>query len=58
MELRTVVSLVITRFDVHLAPSEDGTDLLENTKDTFTMRPGKLRLVFDERHGGSHDVPS
>lgn len=46
MEIRAVISLLITRFDVSLAPGEDGTDLLERTKDTFTLRIGDLNIVF------------
>lgn len=46
MEIRTVISLLITPFDVSLAPGEDGSDLLERTKDTFTLRLGDLNLVF------------
>lgn len=49
MEIRTIVSLLVTRFDVRLAPGEDGTTLMEHSKDTFTLRMGDLRLVFDER---------
>lgn len=46
MEIRAVISLLIVRFDVSLAPGEDGTDLLERTKDTFTLRIGDLNIVF------------
>lgn len=46
MEIRTVVSLLIVRFDFSLAPGEDGTDLLGRTKDTFTSRIGDLNIVF------------
>ena len=52
MELRAVVGLLITRFDVSLAPGEDGTDLLYGSKDTFTIRLGDLMLVFRERGVG------
>ncbi|MCJ1464976.1 hypothetical protein MMC07_003591 [Pseudocyphellaria aurata] len=49
MELRTVISLLITRFDVAFAPGEDGSTLLNDAKDTFTMRLAALNLVFVER---------
>lgn len=49
MELRTVISLLISRFDISLAPGEDGSALLNDTKDTFTVRLGGLQLVFVER---------
>lgn len=51
MEIRTVVSLLVLRFDVSLAPGEDGTDLLERTIDTFTLRIGDLNIVFLDREG-------
>ena len=49
MELRTVVPLLVSRFDVRLAPGEDGTRLLEKSRDAFTMRLEELSLVFEER---------
>ncbi len=49
MEIRAVISLLIVRFDVSLAPGEDGTDLLERTKDTFTLRIGDLNIVFVDK---------
>lgn len=49
MEIRAVISLLIVRFDVSLAPGEDGTGLLERTKDTFTLRIGDLNIVFQEK---------
>lgn len=50
MEIRTVVSSLIDRFDVSLAPGEDGTELLERSKDTFTLRIGDLNIVFQEKN--------
>ena len=49
MELRTVIALIVNEFDVALAPGEDGTDLLENSRDFFTVALGKLKLVFTPR---------
>lgn len=49
MELRTVVTLLIINFDIHLAPGEDGTALILESKDSFTLRMGDLNLVFEER---------
>ncbi|KAL6719954.1 hypothetical protein ACLMJK_001875 [Lecanora helva] len=49
MELKTVVPLLISKFDVRLAPREDGTALLENSKDAFTLRMGELKVIFEER---------
>ncbi|KAH7014463.1 cytochrome P450 [Microdochium trichocladiopsis] len=48
-ELRTVISKVLLNFDVRLAPGETGRDLLEESKDMFTLINGKLELVFTER---------
>ncbi|KAF2149681.1 putative P450 monooxygenase [Myriangium duriaei CBS 260.36] len=47
MELRMVVAKLITKFDVRLAPDEDGTRLLYHTKDHFTVELGDLDLVFN-----------
>ena len=52
MELRTVVPLLVSRFDVSLAPGEDGTRLLDKSRDAFTMRLEELRLIFEERERG------
>ena len=49
MELRTVIALLVTGFDVEFAPGEDGTNLLENTKDCFTMAMADLYLQFKLR---------
>lgn len=49
MELRTVISLLVTRFDIAFAPGEDGSTLLNDAKDTFTVRLAALQLVFVER---------
>lgn len=46
---KSVQSLLITNFDVHLAPGEDGTALIKESKDSFTLRMGDLNLVFEER---------
>ena len=55
MELRTVAALLITRFDVRLAPGEDGTALIKESQDSFTLRMGDLHLVFEER-GAEKDL--
>lgn len=49
MELRTVACLLTTRFDIRLAPNEDGSTLIEKSLDTFTLRMGDLNLIFEER---------
>lgn len=49
LEIRTVICNLVSRFDVRLAPGEDGTDLLENSMDLFTLMMGQLKVVFEER---------
>lgn len=48
MELRTVTANLVTKFDISLAPKEDGNRLLYETVDHFTVAPGQLDLVFNE----------
>ena len=48
MELRTVTTRLVTRFDMSLAPGEDGKRLMLQTKDHFTVEPGGLDIVFKE----------
>ena len=49
MELRTVVAKLVLEFDISFAPGEDGSDLLEKTKDVFTLILGKLEICFQRR---------
>ena len=49
MELRAVVALLTMKFDVHFAPGEDGTNLLEKTEDYFTLGLGDMFLTFSPR---------
>ena len=49
MELRTVVSLLVSKFDIRLAEGEDGRKLLEESRDAFTLRMEALEMVFEER---------
>lgn len=49
MELRTVVSLLVSQFDIRLAEGEDGRKLLEESRDAFTLRMEALQVVFEER---------
>jgi cytochrome P450 len=46
MELRSVIARIVTEFDVSFAPGEDGTALLEESLDTFTIALAPLMLVF------------
>ena len=49
MELRIVTATLLREFDVSFAPGDDGTELLEDTRDAFASAPGKLELVFQAR---------
>ena len=49
MELRTVVSLLVSQFDIRLAEGEDGKKLLDESRDAFTLRMEALEVVFEER---------
>ena len=49
MELRTVIAKCVLEFDVRFAEGEDGVELLEGSKDVFTLILGKLRLEFLKR---------
>ena len=48
MELRTVTTRLVNRFDISLAPNEDGTRLIDETIDHFTVALGQLDLVLKE----------
>jgi hypothetical protein len=49
MELRIVAALLIPKFEIGLAPGDDGTELVEDCRDAFASAPGKLELVFRAR---------
>ncbi|USW53761.1 Putative cytochrome P450 [Septoria linicola] len=46
MELRTLTTQLLLKYDVAFAPGEDGTRILNQTKDHFTITIGQLDLVF------------
>ena len=46
IEMRTLITQLVTEFDVAFAPGEDGSSLLYKTKDHFTLSLGSLNLVF------------
>ncbi|KAL2043852.1 hypothetical protein N7G274_003372 [Stereocaulon virgatum] len=46
MEIRSIVSRIVREFDVSFAPGEDGKEVMGAAKDTFTLSPGELQLVF------------
>ncbi|KAE8351348.1 cytochrome P450 [Aspergillus coremiiformis] len=48
-QLRDVLSRIAFEFDLSFAPDEDGISFDEDSKDTFALTVGPLRLVFKER---------
>ena len=48
-ELRTVITKMVLEFDVEFAPGEDGTKLLTESQDVFTMSNAELKLIWRER---------
>ncbi|KAK3317325.1 cytochrome P450 [Cercophora scortea] len=49
VEMRNLIVKVLTRFDVALAPGEDGKEFMEGAKDHFIIEVSALQLVFTER---------
>ena len=49
MELRTVIAKLVVQFDVHFAPGEDGTNLLERSEDYVVVGLADLNLCFTTR---------
>ena len=49
MEVRLLTAELILKYNVKLAPGEDGKNLLTKSTDHFTMGLGALMLVFEER---------
>lgn len=49
MELRTLTTKLVKKFDLKLADHEDGERLLKQTKDHFTVDLGDLEVCFWER---------
>ena len=49
MELRSVVTSLVSEYDIAFAPGEDGTDVWKNMSDNFTAHPGSLKLSFRPR---------
>jgi len=47
MEIRTVITLLVLNFDIRFGPGDDGSELIRDTKDIFTLALGDLFLVFE-----------
>ncbi|KAI9667285.1 MAG: hypothetical protein M1821_000099 [Bathelium mastoideum] len=49
MNIRSLAAKLLATFDITFAPGEDGSDVVNKSRDHFTLEPGDLRLVFTER---------
>lgn len=52
MELRTLTARLLLKFNLALAPGEDGHRLLYETRDHFTLALGDLDVVFTPVNAG------
>jgi len=50
MEVRTITTQIVDQFDVSFAPGEDGSKLLMQSRDHFTMGLKELNLCFRWRN--------
>lgn len=50
MEIRLLTANLIRKFDVSLAEGEDGTKLLTETKDHFTLGLADINMRFTKRN--------
>jgi hypothetical protein len=46
MEIRSVMAAMLSTFEISFAPGEDGSNLLENSKDMFTIDLASMYLSF------------
>ncbi|KAF8849089.1 cytochrome P450 [Acephala macrosclerotiorum] len=44
-----VIALLVSKYDIEFAPHDDGTRVIRDMQDNFTMNPGHLDLVFKRR---------
>lgn len=49
MEVRTVTAQILDRFDVSFGKDEDGSKVMADTIDHFTLGLAPLMIKFDER---------
>ena len=49
MELRTMLAKIVLEFDMEFAPGEDGSALLEKTKDYFVLGLAELNVILTRR---------
>jgi cytochrome P450 len=53
MQMRALVSKIVMEFDISFAPGENGSNLLERSRDHFTLGLADLNLEFKPRLGQS-----
>lgn len=46
-----LIALVISKYHIEFAPGDDGSRVIRDSRDNFTMDPGRLDLVFKLRKG-------
>lgn len=49
LELRIVTALLVSKYNVHFAPGENGRCVEQDMLDQFTAKPGQLKIVFTSR---------
>jgi hypothetical protein len=49
MQIRTLVARIVMNFDISFAPGENGKNLVEKSRDHFTLGLEDLNLVFKRR---------
>lgn len=49
MEVRAVTARLVSKFDISFGPGEDGSTLLNETHDCFTLHLAPLNLQFEDR---------
>lgn len=47
-----MTALLVHKYDVGLAPDEDGVKLLNDSLDAFTLFTEDLKLIFSKRESG------
>ena len=47
--LTHLVVLLVSKYDIEFAPGEDGSRVIDDMTDAFTLNPGQLDLIFKLR---------
>lgn len=51
MEVRLATALIVSKYDIVLAPGDDGTNVERHMEDLFVATPGPLNIRFREKKG-------